>query len=251
MFDAGGDRADERGVRRALQGRPSPFPVHRLARGRRRDDRPARPSPATSPSRWKPISARGSIGSPSITGTPTIRTSISSCAASTKTGADLVISRDYISRGLRSRAEDLVAIELGPKPEHEIRNALEREVAAERWTRLDARDPPRRRRDRHHRSAPEQSGARDPEIRRLMIGRLQHLEKMGLAASAGPGEWMVGLEAERAARPRHARRHHQDHAPRLHRARRGSRRRRLCHRRRTARRRRSSADWSTRACMTS
>jgi type IV secretory pathway VirD2 relaxase len=37
-----------------------------------------------------------------------------------------VISRDYISRGLRSRAEELVAIELGPKPEHEIRNSLER-----------------------------------------------------------------------------------------------------------------------------
>lgn len=48
-----------------------------------------------------------------------------------------MISRDYISRGLRSRAEELVAIELGPKPEHEIRNSLEREVSAERWTRLD------------------------------------------------------------------------------------------------------------------
>ena len=36
-----------------------------------------------------------------------------------------MISRDYISRGLRSRAE-VVAIELGPKPEHEIRNSLER-----------------------------------------------------------------------------------------------------------------------------
>jgi len=33
-----------------------------------------------------------------------------------------------------------------------------------------------------------------------MIGRLQHLEKMGLAAPAGPGEWMVGLEAEKCLR---------------------------------------------------
>src|SRR5271166_191090 len=54
------------------------------------------------------------------------------------TGKDLVISRDYISRGLRSRAEELVSLELGPKPEQEIRSALEREVGAERWTRLDA-----------------------------------------------------------------------------------------------------------------
>ena len=115
-------------------------------------------------------------------------------------GQDLVISRDYISRGLRSRAEEFVSIELGPKPEHEVRSALEREVDAERWTRLDA----------EIRLAADETGmidlrpnnpaAGDPEIRRLMIGRLQHLEKMGLATPAGPGEWMVGLEAERSLR---------------------------------------------------
>jgi hypothetical protein len=43
-------------------------------------------------------------------------------------GSDLVISRDYISHGLRSRAEDLVSAELGPKPEYEIHSALDREV---------------------------------------------------------------------------------------------------------------------------
>jgi len=117
-----------------------------------------------------------------------------------ETGGDLVISRDYISRGLRSRAEQLVSIELGPKPEHEVRNALEREVSAERWTRLD----------REIRLAADETGyidlrpdtpaTFDPEVRRLMIGRLQHLQKMGLASSASPGEWMVGLEAERHLR---------------------------------------------------
>jgi type IV secretory pathway VirD2 relaxase len=117
-----------------------------------------------------------------------------------ETGADLVISRDYISRGLRSRAEDLVAIELGPKPEREIRSALEKEVTAERWTRLDVEI-------RGHADdvgaidlRPDPSGAANPEVRRLMIGRLQHLEKMGLATSAGSGEWMVGMEAERHLR---------------------------------------------------
>jgi type IV secretory pathway VirD2 relaxase len=117
-----------------------------------------------------------------------------------ETGADLVISRDYISRGLRSRAEDLVSIELGPKPEHEVRNALEREVTAERWTRLDIEI--RREADATGfiDLRPETPGLADPEARRLMIGRLQHLEKMGLATPAGPGEWMVGLEAERSLR---------------------------------------------------
>jgi type IV secretory pathway VirD2 relaxase len=103
--------------------------------------------------------------------------------------ADLVISRDYISQGLRSRAEELVAIELGPKPEHEIRNSLEREVSAERWTRLDREIRLAADETGYIDVRPENPGKSDPEIRRLMVGRLQHLEKMGLAASAAPGEW--------------------------------------------------------------
>ncbi|SDJ69211.1 MULTISPECIES: relaxase/mobilization nuclease domain-containing protein [Bradyrhizobium] len=115
-------------------------------------------------------------------------------------GADLVISRDYISRGLRSRAEDLAAIELGPKPEHEIRNSLEREVTAERWTRLDQEIRLAADETGYIDLRPDHSGSSDPETRRLMVGRLQHLEKMGLAAPAAPGEWMVGLETERNLR---------------------------------------------------
>jgi type IV secretory pathway VirD2 relaxase len=115
-------------------------------------------------------------------------------------GADLVISRDYISRGLRSRAEDLVSIELGPKPEHEIRHALEREITAERWTRLDVEIRIAADETGYIDLRPEQPGASDPQTRRLMIGRLQHLEKMGLATAASSGEWMVGLDAERHLR---------------------------------------------------
>jgi hypothetical protein len=115
-------------------------------------------------------------------------------------GSDLVISRDYISHGLRSRAKDLASAELGPKPEHEIRSALAREVDAERWTRLD----------RAIRMAaddtgfidlrPDNPGVDDPEVRRFAIGRLQTLERMGLATAAGPGQWMVALETERTLR---------------------------------------------------
>lgn len=117
-----------------------------------------------------------------------------------ETGADLVIAREYISRGLRSRAEDLVSVELGPRAEHEIRNALEKEVSAERWTSLDFEI--RRTADEtgYIDLRPEAGDASHAETRRLMIGRLQHLEKMGLAAAASPGEWMVGLEAERRLR---------------------------------------------------
>ncbi|MER9674995.1 DUF3363 domain-containing protein [Mesorhizobium sp. M0208] len=116
------------------------------------------------------------------------------------TGADLVISRDYISRGLRSRAEELVSIELGPRPEQELRNSLKKEITAERWTRLDVEIRIAADETGYIDLRPEATGGADPETRRLMIGRLQHLEKVGLATPVGPGEWMVGLENERSLR---------------------------------------------------
>jgi hypothetical protein len=115
-------------------------------------------------------------------------------------GSDLVISRDYISHGLRSRAEELVSAELGPKPEHEIRSALEREVEAERWTRLDVAIRMAADETGLIDLRPDNPGAGDPEVRRLAIGRLQRLERMSLATAAGPGRWMVGLDAERNLR---------------------------------------------------
>jgi len=110
------------------------------------------------------------------------------------TGADLVIARDYISRGLRARAEELVSLELGPKPERAIRSALEREVDADRWTRLDVAI--RSQADETGFVDLRPDGADDAESRRLMIGRLQKLERMGLATAAGSGRWVVGLETE-------------------------------------------------------
>lgn len=113
-----------------------------------------------------------------------------------QSGADLVISRDYISRGLRSRAEDLVSIELGPKQAHEIKAELQKEITAERWTRLD----------REIAFHADEVGAldvsfdnpamKDADRRQLMIGRLQHLEKMGLATELSPTRWQIGLEAQ-------------------------------------------------------
>lgn len=117
-----------------------------------------------------------------------------------ETGADLVISRDYISQGLASRARDLVDLELGPKPEHEIRNALEREVTAERWTRLDREITRQANESGYIDLRPEVKGPDDPEIRRLMIARTRHLEKMGLATDAGMNEWFVEPGAERTLR---------------------------------------------------
>jgi hypothetical protein len=97
---------------------------------------------------------------------------------------------------LRSRAEDLVSAELGPKLEHEIRSSLEREVDAERWTRLDAAIRMAADDMGFIDLRPGHPGVDDPEARRLAIGRLQRLERMDLAMAAGPGRWMVDLAAE-------------------------------------------------------
>ena len=128
-------------------------------------------------------------------------------------GQDLVISRDYISRGFRDRAAERVTLELGPRSEQEIRSALEREVEAERWTEPRpgaARSPPTR--------APAsptcgQGSGEDPELRRLMVGRAAKLERLGLADQVAPGCWTLkpGIEDD-AARSRDPRRHHQDDA---------------------------------------
>ena len=111
-------------------------------------------------------------------------------------GQDLVISRDYISRGFRDRAAERVTLELGPRSEQEIRFALEREVEAERWTSLDralrvAADEGASVADLR----PSASGE-DPELRRLMVGRAARLERLGLAEQIAPGCWTLkpGIE---------------------------------------------------------
>ncbi|MCK1353430.1 DUF3363 domain-containing protein [Bradyrhizobium sp. CW7] len=111
-------------------------------------------------------------------------------------GKDLVISRDYIANGLRARAGDLVTRELGPRSELQIREALEAEVSAERWTRLDrvlARQAALA--DGVIDLRPERDGARDP-LRDIRIGRMRMLERLGVAEPAGPARWVLAEDAE-------------------------------------------------------
>ncbi len=111
-------------------------------------------------------------------------------------GKDLVISRDYISRGLRLRAAQLVGLELGLRNEQEIRSALEQDVKAERWTGLDHRL--RALADDNGGIVDLRPGApdEDPELHRLLVGRAQTLERFGLAEPFASGQWGLkpGLE---------------------------------------------------------
>ena len=114
-------------------------------------------------------------------------------------GSDLVISRDYISAGMRDRARDLITRELGPRTEREIRRSLERQIDSERWTNLDrqlARDA-------------GTSGVLDtaprvgeqPDVfQALKVARLRKLQGLGLADEIGPGQWVMADNAEETMR---------------------------------------------------
>jgi type IV secretory pathway VirD2 relaxase len=119
-------------------------------------------------------------------------------------GDTLVMHRDYISHGMRERAAELVTIELGRQSEHEVRRKLAGEVGADRWTRLDA--TLRREAQRAEGGVldfrPEvvRPDAAGSEIRTLLLGRLQKLERMGLARAVGPAQWLLAEEAEPSLR---------------------------------------------------
>ena len=116
-------------------------------------------------------------------------------------GADLVISRDYISRGLRGQAERLVSLELGPRSDQEVSVTLRREVSAERWTRLD----------RTLRDYADDTGGvidlrpgghahGDKDLHDLLIGRAQHLQRLGITDQIGPAQWTIAPDAETTLR---------------------------------------------------
>ena len=111
-------------------------------------------------------------------------------------GRDLVIARDYIGKGIRARAEHLVGLELGPKPELQVRNDLAREIDTERWTRLDRAISTITDDAGFVDLRTAGKGDADPEIRRLMVGRLQRLERLGLAQSAGPAQWTLQPDSQ-------------------------------------------------------
>ncbi|MBI3834115.1 MAG: hypothetical protein HY287_07280 [Planctomycetes bacterium] len=52
-------------------------------------------------------------------------------------GTDLVISREYISNGIRQRAAEVATEWLGERTREEVQITLAKEVRSQRWTSLD------------------------------------------------------------------------------------------------------------------
>ncbi|TAJ96798.1 MAG: DUF3363 domain-containing protein [Reyranella sp.] len=110
----------------------------------------------------------------------------------------LNIAGDYIAYGIRERASEIVTRELGRQTEQEVSRGLEREVDADRFTRLD------RMLLAEQRSRTEFTDLRPDrdmleslrQSRALLIRRARKLERMGLAAEVEPGRWTVSRKAE-------------------------------------------------------
>jgi len=107
-------------------------------------------------------------------------------------GADLIIAREYLSHGMRERAAEIVTLDLGPRTDHEIESRLRAEVEQERFTSID------RRLLREAEQGMVRSGsvAGDTFRQTLRAGRLQKLQRLGLAEEAAPGRWKLADDLE-------------------------------------------------------
>jgi len=104
-------------------------------------------------------------------------------------GRDLVIARDYLTQGMRRRAQEIVTEALGPRRDMEIAQARQNEVTKDRLTGID-RDL----------TALEKNGvveigsahgAHGRFERSLALSRLKHLEGLDLVERDGAGRWRM------------------------------------------------------------
>lgn len=115
-------------------------------------------------------------------------------------GKDLIIARNYLSHGLRTRACDLMTDELGPRQDLEIENALRREVRQDRFTSID-QDIIRQAENSiiDLRTDGTEDSNRMPR-RGFDLARLKKLEDMGLAEEVGPLRWRLSKDMESTLR---------------------------------------------------
>jgi type IV secretory pathway VirD2 relaxase len=111
-------------------------------------------------------------------------------------GNDLIIAREYLSRGMRERAAEIVTLDLGPRTDHEIQSRLRAEVEQERLTSLDRGLL----RETEADGAVRSGGDQDSFRQTLRAGRLQKLKRLGLAEEISPGRWHLSPDLESTLR---------------------------------------------------
>ena len=111
-------------------------------------------------------------------------------------GQDLVIARDYVAHGMRERAAEIVTLDLGPRTDLEIEDRFARQMAQERFTDLD--------RALRRAASPEGdvslADGGHGVARPHWAGRLQSLNRMGLAEETAPGHWRLSTDLEATLR---------------------------------------------------
>ena len=120
-------------------------------------------------------------------------------------GCALVIARDYIRSGIRFHAENLATKALGARTELDTEEAQRREITQARYTSLDRII--QRANDGQSSSftittditAPGLSD-RERHLHQNLSARLAHLEKMCLAKSVAPEQWVVQSDFETVLR---------------------------------------------------
>jgi type IV secretory pathway VirD2 relaxase len=112
-------------------------------------------------------------------------------------GHDLIMARDYVTHGIRQRANELLTLEIGPEDEFEQQIKLAREVEADRFTRMDRSIL--KHADQGYlkiSSLPPQ----EPEAHTAHMRRLRHLSDLGLAVERQTGVWQIDPAMEQKLR---------------------------------------------------
>ncbi len=112
-------------------------------------------------------------------------------------GKNLILSRDYITHGIRHRAQELLTLELGPETQYELKAKLQQEISLGRFTQLDWAILDHAKDDVYSLASMSKL---DPVHRSLHLRRLKTLEQMNLAKEASPGVWELSPNLEQTLR---------------------------------------------------
>ena len=104
-------------------------------------------------------------------------------------GRDLVIAREYLTKGLRHQAEEIVTETLGPRRDLEILASRQREVSQDRFTSIDS--TLLRESDQGRVEIGAAGTSADRFQRSLKLSRLKHLEALHLAARIETSVWRL------------------------------------------------------------
>ena len=115
------------------------------------------------------------------------------CRGIKQDNTDLVIPRQYVSYGIRRRAEEVATEILGPRSAEDIRREQDSQIEAERFTALD------RMIERHLEAGkidlhPDKRIGFCADDRTRILGRLQFLQTMDLAKKGRGTWWMLDPE---------------------------------------------------------